>query len=353
MKWKLVITWILLLPATYIAAQIQFDEVVVPNAYHELFNRVDEAILADEFKTVHSVLVVENGQLMFEKYYHGWPKDSVHQLQSATKSVVSALLGCAIQQGCVGSVEDSISKYFPRDYFFNGGQESITINDLLTQRHGLKWSENDWNSPENTWRKILYTTGNWYKAILQTPMDTVPGRYFNYSNAAPVLISGLIQQTCQLPIDSFAKKYLFDPLDIKHYQYWMGNGGPQHNGLALLSMTSRDMAKFGQLYLQGGTWNGRTIIPKEYIQESWKNHVDSVGANGMYFGYDYGYFWWSKPRFRLNKSTTHPDVFIARGAGGQNIIVWPTKNRVIVITAWNMAQSNLSQAIFDKYLRYL
>lgn len=345
------VIWLLSFKA--MMSQINFAIQKVPDHYLELLNLMDQAIYNDEFKTIHSVLIVENGQLIFEKYYHNWPKDSVHQLQSGTKSIISALLGCALQQGCIKNVEEPISNYFPANYFSTQEHSKIKIKDLLTQRHGLLWKEDDWNNPDNSWRKILYTTGDWYRAILQLPMASIPGLHFNYSNAAPVLITGLIQNACCMSIDSFAEQFLWVPLNIQKVNYWQGNGGPQNNGMSMISLTSRDMAKIGQLYLQGGVWNGRVLIPETYINESWKAQVDSVSANGLYTGYDYGYLWWSNPRFRLNKSGKSPTVYLARGAGGQNIIVWPEKKRVIIITAWNMTQSNLAQAIFDKYLRYL
>jgi len=336
---------ILSLTAGFGFGQINFDTAPALSR----FAAADSAILAGEFGEVHSLLVVEQGRLVFEKYYGGWHKDSVHQLQSATKSVVATLLGCALQHGFIPDTRTKLSGFFPAGLFDDERKQAIVIEDLLTQRHGLKWSESPWDSPGNTWRKVLETEGDWYRIILETPMDTLPGLLFNYSNAAPVLTAGLIQAASGMTIDSFARQFLFDPLQIERFRFWGGNGGPQNNGMALLFLTPRDMARIGQLYLQQGKWNGRQIIPAEFAERATSPIVKNVEGNGMYESYDYGYFWWSNPVWR--QAPEQPSgVFLARGAGGQNIIVWPEKNTVVVITAWNMQQPNKPQVIFEKYI---
>lgn len=311
--------------------------------------KADSAILAGEFGEVHSLLVIKKGQLVFEKYYNGWRVDSLHQLQSATKSVVSTLVGCALQQNLIKDVQEKISAYYPKTYAINRDKANISIADLMTQRHGLKWKESPWDDPENTWRKVLSSEGDWFKSILATEMDTLPGTVFNYSNAAPVLTAGIVQNASKMKIDDFAKKYLFDPLEIKNYRFWAGNGGPSNNGMALLFLTSRDMAKIGQLYLRKGKWNGVQILPEDFVRDATAAQVEHVEPNGFYSGYDYGYFWWSNPVSHSFPDKSQAGIFMARGAGGQNIIVWPEEDMVVVITAWNPQQSNKPQMIFDRY----
>ncbi len=330
--------------------QIDFDATNGDWITNQNLLKADSAILAGEYGEVHSLLVIRNGRLVFEKYYNGWRADSLHQLQSATKSVVATLVGCALQQNLIKSADEKIPGFYPGDYAIGRDKAGISIADLMTQRHGLKWKESPWDDPENTWRKVLSTEGDWYKTILATEMDTLPGTVFNYSNAAPVLTAGIVQNASKMKIDDFAKKYLFDPLEIKNYRFWGGNGGPQNNGMALLSLTSRDMAKIGQLYLRKGQWNGAQILPEDFVQEAISPKVKNVEGNGFYSGYDYGYFWWSNPVSRSFPDKSQAGIFMARGAGGQNIIVWPEKEMVVVITAWNIRQSNKPQMIFDQYI---
>ncbi|MBK9109473.1 MAG: serine hydrolase [Saprospiraceae bacterium] len=331
-------------------AQIDFQNPSPAAFMHPKCMEMDHAILNNDYSIIHSVLIVEKGKLVFEKYYNGWKKDSLHQLQSATKSVVATLLGCALNNGYIHSVDEPISKHYDIASFEDSLKNKITIKDLITQRHGLSWKEGDWNDPNNSWRKIISNPGNWYESVLQTPMDTSPGLIFNYSNAAPLLISGIIQMASQMSIDSFAKKYLFEPLDIQNYWFWPGNGGPQNNGMALISLNSRDMAKIGQLYLQSGRWNGVQLLSNDFVKHAVHPHVKNVEPNGFYKSYDYGYFWWSHPVLRTDENNRTQKIFLARGAGGQNIIVWPERDIVVVITAWNLQRSNLSQTLFDNYI---
>lgn len=302
--------------------------------------RADSAIRAGEFGDVHSLVVVKKGKLVFESYYAGWHRDSLHQLQSATKSVVATLFGCAIQNGFVKSAGEKIANYYSTN-------KKITVADLMTQRHGLRWKESPWNDPDNTWRKVLSTDGDWYEMILQTPTDTTPGTKFNYSNAAPVLTTGVIQKASGMRIDSFAHRYLFEPLGIDDVWFWPGNGGPQNNGMALISLRPRDMAKIGQLYLQGGMWKGKRILPNEFIAEATSPIVVNAEGNSLFESYDYGYFWWVNPKVYGGNPES---VYLARGAGGQVILVSPADETVMVITAWNMTRPAKPQMIWDRYL---
>ena len=113
------------------------------------------------------------------------------------------------------------------------------------------------------------------------------------------------------------------------------------------------MAKLGQLYLQNGQWNNVQILPADYIKDAISPKVRNVGANGIYSGYDYGYFWWINPVWKqLKQGQMIPNIFLARGAGGQNIIIWPEKKIVVVITGWNIDKPNKPEEIFDKYISY-
>lgn len=315
-----------------------------------LYSSADSAILANEFGEIHSLVIIQDGNLQYERYYYGWHKDSLHQLQSATKSIISALYGCALEQGMVKGPGELINSHFPEFVPADPLHQSIRTKDLLTQQHGLKWKEAQWEDPENTWRKVLESDGDWYQLILETPMDTAPGTEFNYSNAAPVLTTGIIQQASGMNIQDFAAKYLFNPLGISEVNYWQGNGGPENNGMAMIWLKPRDMAKIGQLFLQEGTWKDRTILPRDYVLESTAALLRKVESNWFYDSFDYGYFWWRNPVRKGKSEAEEPEIFLARGAGGQNIIIWPEKQMVVVITAWNIQMSSKPLRIFHDYI---
>ncbi len=311
-----------------------------------------KAIENNTYGTIHSVLIMHNNDIIFEEYFNGWTEDSLHMMQSATKSVISTLMGIAIQEGFIDDVNQKVLPYFkhkaPEN--INKWKEEMTIEDLLTQQHGLKWQESPWNSPNNTWRKILATEGDWYKSILSSPMQCEPGTRFNYSNAAPVLTSGIIQEASKMSIDSFAKTYLFDPLNIKTYRFWEGNGGAKRNGSALLFLKSRDMLKIGQLYLNNGRWNDKQILPKSWVKKAAKTPITENHRDNRFYRFGYGYFWWNTPETMGSNPKTNTNIYLARGAGGQYIIVDPDNSMVVVITAWDLQKGNY---IFDLYTRYI
>lgn len=325
------------------------------NAQSETLPKIKEAVTAIEkgqYGEVHSLLVYKDQELIFEQYFNGWPADSVHQLQSATKSITSTLLGIAIHEGLIKNVEEPVLSFFQDKNIEEPDslRDAMTIKDLLTQRTGMAWIESPWNSPDNTWRKILETEGDWYEMILNTPMREEPGTRFNYGNAAPVLIAGIIQKVSGMSIDAFAKKYLFDPLSIHKFHFWEGNGGPANNGSALLYLTSRDLAKIGQLYLQDGIWEGKRVLPEGWVEEATSTYV-KANIDNRFYRFRYGYFWWSDA-VPLSESQAHipRSIFWARGAGGQHLIVHPEEKTVVVITAWNLQQSSLPLTIYTDYI---
>ncbi|WP_298897527.1 serine hydrolase [uncultured Psychroserpens sp.] len=310
-----------------------------------------KAISDSTYGTIHSVLIMQNNELIFEKYFNGWTKDSLHMMQSATKSVIATLMGIAIQEGYIQDVNQKVLSFYEHKPIenINTWKEDMTIEDLLTQQHGLKWQEAPWNSPDNTWRKLLATQGDWYTSILSTPMECEPGTLFNYSNAAPVLTSGIIQEASKMSIDSFAKRYLFKPLEINSYRFWQGNDGPKNNGLALLFLTSRDMLKIGQLYLNNGRWNNKQILPTTWTKKAAKTPITENHRDNRFYRFGYGYFWWNTPKASGNNPETNSDIYLARGDGGQYIIIDPKHKIVAVITAWDLQKGNY---IFNLYTRY-
>ncbi|WP_349555490.1 serine hydrolase [Pseudotenacibaculum sp. MALMAid0570] len=341
-----IIVFILALTGIDGVAQINFDVSAVDKEIYKKSLEANKAIKNGAYGNVHSLLVVKEGKLVYENYYKGWKKDSLHQAQSVTKSIIATILGCAIQQGKVNGVKDRVVTYFPEYKNLSKEIQKIKINDLLTQRHGLKWKESPWNSPDNNWRNLINTTGDWYQVILKTDMNNDLGKVFNYSNAAPTLISGIIQNAAKTPIQDFAKKYLFDELNIKKYRFWKGNGGPSNNGMALIFLRPRDLAKIGQLYLQKGKWNGNQIIPEAFASKATSSIVKAAEGNPLYKQFDYGYFWWVNP---VDRNGRKYNIFLARGAGGQLIIVEPKTELVVVITGWNLRRPNIAQTIFDNY----
>ncbi len=340
-------------------AQIFPDENWTPKPLQELgfnikrFEAMEDSLSSDLFGEIHSVIVIKDGYLSYEKYFNGWHRDSLQSMQSITKSIISTYTGIALQNVYLDSLNTLIQPIFEKEFeieHHSSNKKAIRVHDLLTMQSGFKWIEKGWNDPDNIWREILEFEGNWYKKVMDLPVPAKPGTLFQYQNGNPTLITGLIQQISGRPIQEFAEEYLFNQLSISPYDFWQGNGGPEHNGHALIYMRPVDLAKIGYLFLNEGRWKSKQLIPEWYVEEATFPQIKNAEENPFY-KYDYGYFWWVNPTSKNDGwLTPNGSLFMARGAGGQNLIVWPEEKLVCVITAWNLQRPNITQTIFERFI---
>jgi len=272
----------------------------------QMLDAIDERNL-----NIDSVVVVHNGYIVTEKYYPPYKQDTLHDLHSITKSVVSALIGIAIQEGYINSVDDSVLDFYPERTFENDDalKRSITLEHLLTMSSGLEW---DWDE--------MVSTPDWVQYTLDQPMVSKPGREFYYSSGNAHVLSAIIQEASGMNTHDFAQLYLFDPLGMSDVRWKTDLDGIPKGGWGM-GMTPRDMAKLGYLYLNGGVWDGRQIIPAEWIEATTERHIqvpEPLEPWDLYMGY----LWW-----------LHEDgPYAAHGTKGQFIYVIPESDLVVVFT---------------------
>ena len=275
---------------------------------------ISDSILMDGLDTLHesttltSFIIAQNDTIVFEEYYNGSDQTQNINIQSVTKSVISALMGIAVREGYIKGAEQKLSgvfpAYFPRED--DALKNDMTFRHLLTMSAGLQWE-----SDEPMYR------GDPVEAILSQPLETEPGNSFHYNSGLPHILSILIAQESGMSTREFAEHTLFDPLEISVDRWKDING--VHNGCCELWLTPRDLVQIGLLYLHQGEWNGEQVIPKEWVLESTQFHIETDDQKG------YGYYWW------LTKIDDH-DIFSALGWGGQFIHVIPDLDLVIVGT---------------------
>lgn len=270
---------------------------------------------------IDSILIVRNGYLITELYAPYRTKNDYYDLYSATKSVISALVGIAIKEGYISGVEAKVLDFFPeyRHEPVDPVKESITIRDLLRMSAGFEW--NEWDNPATAADPAGEMFRNYepVKYLLDKPIVTKPGEVFNYNTGESLLLSEIITKATGMNTQNYAAKKLFQPLGILNYKWDLLRDGVPGN----LQLTSRDMAKFGLLYLNKGLWNGQQIIPSDWVEQSTTKQIDTnVGqeTNG------YGFQWW------MNTF----GGYSAKGMFGQYICVLPEWNVVAVF------QSHLS-----------
>ncbi len=304
-----------------------------------LLNAMLEDIEAQNY-AIDSVLIIKNGYLVLEEYPNPeYNQNKTHVLYSVTKSVISALVGIAIQEGFIENVDQKVVDFFPHEFIYdlNRQKQRMTIRHLLTMSAGIGTRimiDNVVHSEEFT---DLYgqTFASW---ILCHEMICEPGMKFQYQNGAAHLLSAILENATGYSTLDFAKEFLFGPLGITEISWDQDPQGVYYGGVGL-SLRPYDMAKFGYLYLNDGVWNGEQLLSPEWIAKSTKSYFTFEESG-------YGYLWWTIP----GSST-----FIAYGSRGQAIFVLPGYDLVVVVTAntgvWGLETSLLEEyivpAIFD------
>ena len=280
--------------------------------------------MADEFvqerlPDAFSLLVVRNGYLVFEKYYSYGSPDKYAVVHSVTKSFMSALIGIAQKQEYLKSMDQKLAEFFP-EYISQDTdprKARITLKHLLTMSAGFKW--NDWGPDMKNW----YLSPNWPRFTIQLPLENDPGDTFNYNTSISHLLSVILTETTQSNTYDFAKQNLFKPIGIERALWYQGPQGYYIGGFGL-GLTARDLAKFGFLYLNKGYWNGESVVPEAWVEESTRQSMP-VGDT-PYGPIGYGYHWWVK-------EVDGCFSYRAMGRRGQFVVVIPELDMVIVVTS--------------------
>jgi len=273
--------------------------------------------MGGESKGLHSLLVVRNRCLVFEAYWPPHHRDQKHYLNSATKAVLSALVGIAVHDGKLRE-DDLVVSYFP-DYVSADGdprKKRISVKHLLTMSSGIFWPQ---SASENA-SDQMGRSADWVRFILDRPMAAEPGSVTNYSNGDSHLLSAVLQKATGATALDFARKRLFEPLGISDVA-WDSDPQGRSIGSAALQMRPVDMAKLGSLYLSYGQLETRRVLDRGWVEKSLTAHVKMPTAGGPA---GYGYYWWLYPEREL---------FEAWGGAGQRIGVLRDIGLVVVMTA--------------------
>ncbi|MCP4726134.1 MAG: serine hydrolase [bacterium] len=284
-------------------------------------------IFVNDHDYLQSILIARNGKLVFEEYKDGFDRTSLHHLQSATKSITSALVGIAIDRGFISGVNEPFMNFFPEyDQYRTPEKEAITLEHILTMTPGLEWNENSEgvSAYEND-NYIGHTSASYLRYAISKPVVYPPGTIWYYNSGCSIILGGIIRNTTDLQASAFADEYLFGPLGIINYNWITMNDGLTGTGGSLW-MGSRDMAKIGQLFLNGGSWNGERIISEDWVNESTKSYISMVPDTPVSLLYQYGYQWWVE-------QTEDYELYYAYGHAGQCIFIIEELNMVIAITA--------------------
>ena len=305
-----------------------------------LLSKMVTKVVAGDYPNVHSILLVKGGKLVFEEYFYEYTEDSLHELRSASKSFISALTGIAINKGVIKSVNSRVLPYFT-EYKITDGYElkkKITIRNLLTNQSGLDCDISNELSAGN--ETTMNNSDDWVKFTLSLPMSDTPGGKGMYCSGNPITLGRIIEKASGSDLHDFANENLFKPLGINYFNWNFKPEKANAEDFCQLYLTPRSMAKFGLLYLSNGKWDGKQVISKEWVKESFAKHSVIQNVN-------YGYLWWLK---YIDAEEVRYEGYAAQGNGGQRIFLFPKEDLVVVITGGNYNSKSPSDELISKYI---
>lgn len=295
----------------------------------ELFEYIEQ----NDPRQLHGLLIIRNGHIVAEKYTSPYNEKYPHNTYSVTKSLTSAIVGIAIDEGII-NLNDRVLDYFPDMTFENMSEEkeNMTIEQLLLMKTGIQWPE--WDSEESAIQlfRVWENSKSPLQYYLDQPIIKEQVGEWNYDTGAPYVLGAIIERASGMTLNEYGKEKIFDRIGMDSLEFYVTNEGIGHGG-TYSQMTPRDMARFGYLYLHDGKWDGEQIVPKEWVKESLYPHTEFD-----VYDYDYGYY------FYLNESE-NGRVFSARGAGGQWILVVPELELIVIETGRSFERVSINEYI--------
>jgi CubicO group peptidase (beta-lactamase class C family) len=307
----------------------------------EKIRQLKRKIAENFYKEIKSIVVIKDGKLLIEEYFNGATRDTLHNTRSVGKSFASTMMGIAIGDGYIKSENQTLKDFYDLKKFANHSpkKESVTLKSLLTMSSGFDGNDDDESSPGN--EEKMYPTNDWIKFALDLPMDDKKevGETFNYFTAGVVVLGDIINKSVPVGLEKYTATKLFKPLGIEKYE-WQYTPQRVPSTAGGLQMSALDFAKFGQLYKNGGRWNGKQIIPRDWVNKTFTKYHD----------WQYGYLFWNTT---LSANGQDYEAFNASGNGGNKIFVFKDQPLVVVVTstaygkAWMHLQVN---KMMEKYI---
>jgi CubicO group peptidase (beta-lactamase class C family) len=278
---------------------------------------------AAKHDTIYSLLVVKNGRLIAEKYLNKGSIDELGKRASVTKSYTSSLVGIALDKGYLASVDQKMLDFFPdvSDQITDPRKEQITIRDMLEMRSGYPGEEHNAAAWDALW------SGEYLTKTVGIPLTADPGTSFQYSNLTANWLGIIAARATGMDLMTLGNKYLFRPLGVVPGKDWLRDVDGYYIGCGDILFTARDMARFGQLYLDGGSYKGEQLIPADWVHDSLQTYTVNefeVSSIGRFKNMGYGYMWWSA-------KVGDRYINFAWGHGGQ-LIVLDRDNDIVVVT---------------------
>ena len=318
-------------------------------------SNLEAAIEKGDYLRVTSVAIMDGGELIYEGYFNGADTATRHNTRSATKTINSMLIGAAIADGAIKSVDEPVVKFF-RDKrpFANPDKRknAITVEDIMTMSSPLECD--DWNQFSRGNEERMYIVEDMAQFYFDLPIRGFPvwskppserpyGRAFSYCTAGAQLVGLIAGRAVDEDLEAYAQRRLFTPLGFNHVT-WPRTGAGDVMAAGGLELTTAMLARLGQLYLNHGEWNGEQILPAEWIEQSLQPRAQIDDDT------EYGYLWWLS-HYEV-EGASHRAAYMS-GNGGNRVIIMPDHDLVVVIakTSYNTRRMHeTTQALFDDFI---
>lgn len=302
----------------------------------------------DTLERTHAVVISQYGETILEEYFAGFTQHTPHDTRSLSKSFASAITGIAIDDQILGGEHLPIRNFLEDQYpeiAWEDGKAEITIHHLLTMSSGLDAIDFGLNRNSFANEGAFQSQEDWTAHILSAPMVYRPGGSANYGSGNPHLLSPVLSSAIGERLEFYMHKELFQPLSIKNYRIQTNNEDQPYFGGGWY-LTPRDLQKFGQLYLNKGSWNGKEILSQQWVDKSFDKHDVLENTRDKN---EYGYLFWHKTYDVKGKKI---ESIEARGSGGQYLFIIPEYEVVAVITSGNYRNGKGFQPekIMERYI---
>ena len=335
----------------------------------EAIEKLSGEIEAGQYGNIDSMTIIRHGQVAFEQHYE-WdyaaqhkglnypsppPWDyfnadaypfygdtDLHSLQSVSKSVMSALIGIAIERGELPGTDATLGELLPHRQFTDPAAKDVTLENVLTMTAGIDWEEDvSYFSLEND-ATASEALDDWVGYLLSKPMTVEQGTLFDYNSASSQALSEILATATGIPTNVYAERHLFGPIGIRDYHWNSAPEGHTNAGGGLF-LTASDLARFTWLFAQNGEWDGEQIVPAEWVARSSRSAIP-VYANDP-DGWGYGYQWW----IYRHKTASGPKMYGGWGWGGQFPLIVPELGLIAVFTGWNIKEDADYAYAFDLF----
>jgi CubicO group peptidase (beta-lactamase class C family) len=312
-----------------------------------LIRQLNQKIAQNYFQDITSIVVVKEGKLLIEEYFNGANRNTLHDTRSVGKTLASTIMGIAIEEGHLENENQTLKDFYNLKSYKNYSSQkgNVTLKSLLTMSSSFDGSDMDPDSPGN--EENMYPTSDWVKFGLDLSMDSnkTIGNEWDYFTAGAVILGDVLNKTVPEGLEKYADKKLFKPLGISNYK-WQFTTSNVPNTAGGFQMSSLDNARYGQLYLDNGMYNGKQILSEKWVESSLTKQIALLKMENEF----YGYLLWNK---KYNVNNQEIEAYYASGNGGNKILIFKDLDALVVVTATAYNQTYMHYQVDEIIKNYI